>query len=92
MSSQTKVPSVIYELPLSQKKVIAATFLTAQFLSEVFSTATSDPENLVFQNELNDAVSKLITSSLCHKGILSESKVNIILLEMLTLAKEIEEQ
>jgi len=48
MSSQAKVPLVIYELPLAQKKVIATTFLTAQFLSEVFYTVTDEPEALAF--------------------------------------------
>jgi len=83
---------VIYELPLAKKKAIAATFLTAEFLSKIFNTVTNDPESLAFQNELNDALSDFVTSSLCHNGILSEIKVNLILLKMLTLAQEVEEQ
>jgi hypothetical protein len=49
MSSQAKAPLVIYELPLAQKKVIATTFMTAQFLLEVFNTVTDEPESLAFQ-------------------------------------------
>jgi hypothetical protein len=92
MSSQAQVPLVIYKLPLAQKKAIAATFLTAKFLSEVFNTVTNDPESLAFQNESNDALSEFVTSSLYHNGILSESKVNLILLKMLTVSKKAEEQ
>jgi len=88
MSSQAKVPLVIYELPLAQKKAIAATFLTAEFLSKVFNTATNDSEGLVFQDELNHTISEFVTSSLCHNGIPSEIKINLILLKMLTLAEE----
>ena len=90
MSSQTKAPSVIYELPLAQKKVIATTFLTAQFLSEVFNTVTDEPDSLVFQEQLKDALSELVASHLCHKGILSEIRVNLILLKMFTAEKKVD--
>jgi len=90
MSSQAKVPLVIYELPLAQKKVIALQFITAQFLVEVFNTVTDEPESLAFQKQLKDALSELLASHLCHKGIISEIRVNLILLKMLTATKEVD--
>ena len=92
MSSQAKVPLVIYELPLTQKKAIATTFLTAQFLSKVFDPVTDDPQDLAFQSELENALSKFLATKLCHRGITSEIKVNLVLLNMLTLAKEAKEE
>jgi hypothetical protein len=68
MSSQAKAPLVIYELPLAQKKVIATTFLTDQFLLEVFNTVTDEPEIWAFQKHLKDALSELLASHLCHNA------------------------
>ena len=90
MSSPAKAPLVIYELPLGQKKVIATTFLRAQFLLEVFNTVTDEPESLAFQKKLKEALSELLASHLCHKGRISEIRVNLILLKMLTAAKEVD--
>jgi hypothetical protein len=90
MSSRKKIPLAIYELPLDQKRVIATTFLTAQFLSELFNTVTDDPDSLAFQEQIKDALSELMASHLCHKGMISEIRVNLILLKMLTVAKKVD--
>jgi hypothetical protein len=90
MSSRKKIPLAIYELPLDQKKVIATTFLAAQFFSELFDAAVKTPEDADRRKDLEDTLVELITFHLCHNGMISELRVNLILLKMLTAAKKVD--
>jgi len=88
MSSRKKIPLVIYELPLNEKKVIATTFLRAQFFSEIFDAAVKTPKDADRRKDLEDTLVELTTFHLCHNGMISELRVNLILLKMLTAAKK----
>jgi hypothetical protein len=88
MSSRKKIPLAIYELPLDQKKLIATTFLAAQFFSEVFDAAVKTPKDADCRKDLEDRLVELVTFHLCHNGMVSELRVNLVLLKMLTAAKK----
>jgi hypothetical protein len=90
MSSRKKIPLAIYELPLDKKNGIATTFLTAQILSDVFDETLQRQECSAFKQKLEYRFFEIIKSQLCHNGIISELRVNLILLKMLTAAKKVD--
>jgi hypothetical protein len=89
MSSRKKIPLAIYKLPRDQKKLIATTFLAAQFFSNLFDAAVTTPKDADNRKDLQDTLVKFVESQLCHNGMISEQRVNLILLKMLTTAKKV---